>query len=187
MKTKLFKEEITDSDLWNAFLEGDKEAFGQIYRMYIQDLFRFGCSVIPNEDLVMDCIQEVFVDLWKYHSQLPTTERVKFYLFKCLSNKIHHEVKKNKKIKFHQEKYIVEIEPCIQSCETELIQAIQNQSLKEKLSKALEKLPLRQKEAVNCLFFEKFTYEETAKIMNINLRSAYTLAWKAISSLKNTI
>jgi DNA-directed RNA polymerase specialized sigma24 family protein len=51
----------------------------------------------------------------------------------------------------------------------------------------MDKLPIRQKDVITCLFFEKFTYEDTSKVMELNLRSVYTLAWKAISSLKKSL
>jgi len=51
----------------------------------------------------------------------------------------------------------------------------------------MDKLPIRQKEVITCLFFEKFSYKETLKAMWLNFRSVYTLAWKAISSLKKSL
>jgi RNA polymerase sigma factor (sigma-70 family) len=176
-----------DEQLWNGLILGDRDSLGAIYHKYVQDLFRFGCSLVHDEDLVRDAIQEVFVDLWKYHSTLQPTDKVKVYLFKCLSNRIQKESQSGQKRKAKLEKYMLDEEVIVESIETSLITAIQNRSLQTRLRKALEYLPLRQKEVINCLFFENFSYEETAKIMNINLRSVYTLAWKAISSLKESV
>lgn len=55
------------------------------------------------------------------------------------------------------------------------------------LMAALEKLPMRQKEVIAYLFFENHSYEDTSKIMGINVQSVYTLAWKAISNLKKKL
>lgn len=179
--------ETNDQALWESLIQGDRAAFGAIYQRNIQDLYRFGCSLVSDEDLVLDSIQEVFVDLWKYHSQLQKTDKIKVYLFKCLSNRIHKEAKQQTKRKTKNEFFIAGEELAMESIEDRLILNIQNQGLKAQLSKALHQLPLRQKEVINCLFFEDFSYEDTAKIMNINLRSVYTLAWKAISNLKSSV
>jgi RNA polymerase sigma factor (sigma-70 family) len=56
-----------------------------------------------------------------------------------------------------------------------------------KLSKAIEKLPARQKEVLHLLFDQGLSYEEVAGIMEINVRSVYTLPWKGISSLRKLI
>jgi len=46
---------------------------------------------------------------------------------------------------------------------------------------------VRQKQVIHLLFFEQIAYEEVSKLMGINLRSVYTLAWKAIANLKKHI
>ncbi|WP_297336232.1 sigma-70 family RNA polymerase sigma factor [Algoriphagus sp.] len=179
--------EINDQELWESLIKGDRAAFGLIYQRTIQDLYRFGCSLVSDEDLVLDSIQEVFVDLWKYHSHLQKTDKIKVYLFKCLSNRIHKESMQQNKRKTKNEFFIAGEESAIESIEDRLVLNTYNQGMKAQLSKALQQLPFRQKEVINCLFFEDFSYEDTAKIMNINLRSVYTLAWKAISNLKSSI
>lgn len=187
MKTFSLSTTQSDEQLWESLILGDREAFGAIYHQYVQVLFRYGCAIVQDEDLVMDSIQEVFVDLWRYHAQLQKTDKVKVYLFKCLSNRLQKEAKQEIKRKVKLEKFMLDEEIIVESIEANLIRNIQNKTLQIRLLKSLEYLPLRQKEVINCLFFESFSYEETAKIMNINLRSVYTLAWKAISNLRESI
>jgi RNA polymerase sigma factor (sigma-70 family) len=55
-----------------------------------------------------------------------------------------------------------------------------------KLDKALSGLPVRQREVIHYVFFEKLTYEDVARLMDINIRSAYTLTWKAIQTMKKS-
>lgn len=73
---------------WKMLLNVDKSGLEGIYRSSIKDLIQFGYSIVKDEDLIKDLIQEVFLDLWKYHSNFSATEKVKYYLFKYLSNKI---------------------------------------------------------------------------------------------------
>jgi len=75
----------------------------------------------------------------------------------------------------------------MESIEAKLVHLNREEEIQQKLSTAMDKLPIRQKEVITCLFFEKFTYEDTSKVMELNLRSVYTLAWKAISSLKKSL
>lgn len=179
--------ETNEDFLWNSLINGDREAFGEIYARYVKQLFGFGYAMIQDDEFVQDCIQEVFVDLWKYSSQLQKTDNIKLYLFKCLSNRIQKESKKDLKRKLQLERYTATEDFFLESIENQLIYNSQNQSLKKRLANALTLLPIRQKEVINCLFFESFSYEETARIMNINLRSVYTLAWKALSKLREEL
>ena len=63
----------------------------------------------------------------------------------------------------------------VESKECELIGVQQEKNLQIKLAAGLEKLPLRQKQVIQLLYFEQFSYEEVSKMMGINLRSVYTI------------
>lgn len=173
--------------LWEQLREGQRAGLEGLYRSLAKPLFRYGLSLVPDEDFVQDCIQEVFIDLWKYHKNLQTADNVRLYLFRSLSHKIFREDKKEKKWKKETLKVEVESFFFVDSKEADLIGAQTEEFLQRKLAGALEELPLRQKEVVQYLFFESFSYEEVSKLMGINLRSVYTLAWKAISNLKKVM
>jgi RNA polymerase sigma factor (sigma-70 family) len=143
--------------------------------------------MVSDEDFVQDCTQEVFIDLWKYHKTLQPANNVKVYLFKSLSRKINKETNKEKKWKKEQVKESNTPGYCTECIESNIINTQQEADLQEKIAKGLQNLPARQKEVILYLFFEDFSYEEVSKMMGINLRSVYTLAWKAISTLKKHV
>jgi RNA polymerase sigma-70 factor (ECF subfamily) len=51
-----------DPELWNAFRQGDEQAFAQIYRNYVKVLYRYGLKITPDTSLIEDCIQDLFVE-----------------------------------------------------------------------------------------------------------------------------
>ena len=53
---------VSDKELWIDFLSGEKEAFKTIYEKYFPELFNYGCYFLDDEDLVKDCIQDLFVN-----------------------------------------------------------------------------------------------------------------------------
>lgn len=174
-------------DFWLLLRKGDRKGLEGIYRLFSHELFKYGLALVNDEAFIQDCIQEVFIDLWKYHQNLQKADNVKVYLFRSLSHKIYRESKKRSKWKWEE---LGEDGPhplSVESKEGELIGMQQERSLQIKLAAGLEKLPLRQKQAIQLLYFEQFSYEEVSKMMGINLRSVYTLAWKAIGSLKKYV
>lgn len=178
----------TDCDaLWLLLRNGDKKGLEGLYRQFSHALFKYGLSMVRDEGFVQDCIQEIFIDLWKYHLRLHKADNVKVYLFKSLSNKIFRELKKARKRKTEEIQEEIYSQISIESIESSLINIQGEKILQAKLAKGLEELPLRQKQVINHLFFDQFSYEETSKMMGINLRSVYTLAWKAIGTLKKHI
>ena len=173
--------------LWQLLREGERKGLEGLYRLYSKELFKYGLALVNDEGFIQDCIQEVFIDLWKYHLNLQKAENVKVYLFKSLSHKIYRESKKRSKWKWEELGEDSFGDLSVESKEGELISVQQEKNLQIKLARGLEKLPIRQKQVIQLLYFEQFSYEEVSKMMGINLRSVYTLAWKAIASLKKYV
>ncbi|WKN31951.1 sigma-70 family RNA polymerase sigma factor [Porifericola rhodea] len=177
-------EAATPTTLWLSLKGGKSEALAEIYEEHIDEMFRFGMALKPNKSFINDCIQEVFVELWKYRHSLSPTNNIKLYLFKSLRNRIYHNLKlENRQL---SDDYITDT-ILVPSHEQLIINAQRDQELQKKLAISIDKLPLRQKEVIHYLFFEKYSYEETSHLMSISIRAAYMLAWKAISSLRKSM
>ncbi len=189
LKSSVFKNghQLDDSLLWLQLKEGDRSGLEGLYLKFSNDLFRYGMAIVANRSFVKDCIQEVFIDLWKYRSALNHTDNVKIYLIKCLSNKISKEVSKEKRVFSENEISPFETIFLEESVEDRFIESQRSEELQFKLRVGLSKLPARQREVIQLLFFEKYSYEETSKVLGINVESCYTLAWKAVKGLKKEI
>jgi RNA polymerase sigma factor (sigma-70 family) len=179
--------ESEDMDLWLQLKRGEKGGLAGIYSKFSSDLFRYGMAIKPNRSFIKDCIQELFIDLWKYRDTLARTDNVRVYLIRCLSNRISKEISREKKMIWEGEISNYETVFLEESVEDRMIDFQREVDLQIKLKKGLEKLPIRQREVIQLIFFEKKGYEESSKILGINVDSCYTLAWKAIKSLKKSI
>ncbi len=184
---KPYESKNDDISDWQCLIRGERKGLESIYRTYIDELFRFGCSLLNDPDAIRDFIQELFIDLWKYHANLKQTDDIRLYLFKSLSNRIYKSAKDEGRRKRIADEHRVFSEHTMESIESQLINLHREEVAQRKLIRAMHELPMRQKEVINSLFFEEFTYEQTSRLMNINLRSVYTLAWKAISSLRKSL
>ena len=80
--------------LWESFRKGDKEAFAALFREHYKPLYRFGNKFTNDTELLEDCIQELFVELWQAKSQAPVLS-VKAYLLKSLKYKLLKAFRKN--------------------------------------------------------------------------------------------
>ncbi|MCE7055244.1 sigma-70 family RNA polymerase sigma factor [Algoriphagus sp. AGSA1] len=175
------------NELWKMLRDGDRNGLEGLYRYFSEDLFRYGCARGYEINFVQDSIQEVFIDLWKYHKSLQKADNVKVYLFKSLTHKMYRESKREMRFLTEDIDSVMDEVFFIESIEMQIIDAYTDENLKKKLADSLDNLPGRQKEVIHFLFFEKLTYEEVSSLMGINLSSAYTLAWKAINSLKKVV
>jgi DNA-directed RNA polymerase specialized sigma24 family protein len=80
LKTLASSSEKVES-YWKMLLDSNRSGSEGICHSLINDLLQFGCSIVLDKHLIKDFIQEVFLDLWKYHSNFSATEKVKYYLF----------------------------------------------------------------------------------------------------------
>src|SRR5258708_110421 len=55
----------TDSELVQTMLDGDKEAFAELYRRRQRDVYRFALHMTGAPDLAEDVTQEVFMVLMR--------------------------------------------------------------------------------------------------------------------------
>lgn len=177
---------ITDESLWKSFRQGDRDAYQKLYSRHLSDLYNYGNKILPNRSVVTDQIQELFIDLWKYKESVAEVQNIKSYLFRALRNRIVKEVSRNRYIVSDVEQEYANTQ-IVLPFENRIIE-LQTQSHKSKrLQTAFHALSKRQREVINLLFYEEFSYEEVANIMSINLRSVYTLAWKALSILRREL
>lgn len=180
----LLNENERDALLWSHFRDGDQEAFVSIFKNYYSSLFTYGCKITPQKALIEDCIQELFIDLWRTNGKSEISF-VKAYIFKAFKFRLIKIIEKNNKssrITDAPGKSSFEI-----SKEMLLISEQKDHDLTEKVLNALEKLPARQKEVIYLKFYLGFSYEEVSHIMNINYQATRNLVYKSIKGLKKTI
>jgi RNA polymerase sigma factor (sigma-70 family) len=173
-----------DSKAWNAFKQGSEEAFAGMYQKNASMLFSYGMHISRDEDLVKDCIQTLFIDLWDSRQTLGDIQAIKYYLFKCLKRRIVAELLKKKPYKsIHEltEDYDFEI---VISPEFTLLAEQTSKEEQETLLQALNKLTKRQKEAIYHLYYNNLSHQEVAALMSIKITAVYNLVYQALVSLK---
>jgi RNA polymerase sigma factor (sigma-70 family) len=177
---------LDDATLWIAFKAGDQKAYAYIYQKHVRLLFKYGINFTKDRELVKDCIQELFMYLWERKDYLGATNNITFYLFKSLRRSIINKINKADLELSENEipsNYHVTSTP---SYETDLIKAQSNQDHIKQLILALNKLPIRQKEAVFLKYYHHMSFEEIADVMSVNRKSVYKLMQNAICSLRKS-
>ncbi|SHI58132.1 RNA polymerase sigma factor [Aquimarina spongiae] len=175
-----------DAILWSKVKQGDLEAFNSLYDKYIDTLYAFGTQHTNDKDHVMDCIHDLFVDIYKYRKKLSDVDNVKFYLFKSLKRKINKKFKSKIKL-FSADENRKEIVSMNSSVEESIIQSEKSAEISAKLSLALTSLSSRQREGLSLKFDEKKSYEEIAAILGISIESVRTLIYRAVKKLRSEI
>lgn len=172
---------------WEQLREGNKEALFELYNNTYFHLVRFGLTMSGNDELVKDCVMELFLKLWDKHSQLGVVVNVKSYLFtsfkRMLIDQKNYSLKTDVAINtFHKKKELEDL-----SYEEIIISVQDDEQLKRKLFKAMKQLTPRQKELIRLKFFEGLTYEQVAVQTSQNIKTAYNTIYNAIQVLRKLL
>jgi RNA polymerase sigma factor (sigma-70 family) len=169
--------------IWNKFRMGDDASFSVLYEVYSDYLYRYGLKLMPDEEKLKDCIQDLFVSLYENRRNLPATDNVLFFILKTLRNRIVDVYRKEKRMVYipseelqFSANYYFDPEDDDSERDNEIL---------EKLEKILNALNPRQKEAVYLRYRMNLSYDEMARILEINYQSARNLTHRAISKIRN--
>lgn len=172
---------VTESLSQNLKDDYARRAYTDLIQKYSKQLFDFGYRFCPDEDIVKDCIQQLYLDLWNRRFDISESSTIKSYLFKAIRNRVLREKSKWLKNELLDEDYDFVLELAIDS---KLITDTANLELAEKVRRAIQTLPSRQREIIYLKFFEDLDIQQISSIMNINKQSAHNLLQKAYNSIR---
>jgi RNA polymerase sigma factor (sigma-70 family) len=176
-----------DKAIWASFRSGNKNAFTFIFNTYVKVLYAYGEKITSDKALVQDCIQDLFIDLWRKRDTLGETDSIRFYLFKSLRRSIVRKLSRNSKFiqaSAINDDFVFAIEF---SHEHTLIREQLTEDQSKLLSAALNKLTGRQREAIYLKFYQKLSSQEIADTLQIDINSLYNLISKSIEILRAAI
>lgn len=178
---------MNEQQLWQAFQKGDEGAYTQLYQLHIKAMYRYGMSLVAvSESFVLDCIHDVFTELWAKRERLSTPDNIRYYLLRSLKNRIMHllERKERPLTPLLETDYdALWAEP-----DTELLDALETaDNQQQRLQRLIAQLPPRQQEALKLRFVENMNYDQIGAILAVNQQSAKNLVFRAIEKLRRLI
>ncbi|MFT7033154.1 MAG: RNA polymerase sigma factor (sigma-70 family) [Cyclobacteriaceae bacterium] len=176
---------LKDEEVWEIFKSGSEDAMGYIYRINIYVLYKYGNKFSSNGALVEDCIQDLFLTIWKNRENLNSTDSIKLYLLGALRKKlIRYSAQDQKHQGLHQsvDDYSFDLEYDPQELEFNVESGISNEKT---IRLFLEKLSKRQKEAIYLKFYQDMDYKEISQVMELNYQSTRNLIYSSLKALKN--
>ena len=175
------------TDLWGSMIRGNPDAFLAIYENNYQSLFVYGFSLTANREMTKDCIQELFMEIWKTRDTLnKKVNNIRSYLFTWLRRKIFHEISRLTGEKNSQNSFDNSLDNIL-PYEDLLIAFQQTEEDKYKLRAALKKLSRGQLEVIRLKYFENLSYTEIAAKTSLSVRTIYNLIYEALNHLRESM
>ncbi len=163
--------------------DGDTKAFRDLYHYYFPRLLRFSFLIVHTKEQAEEIVNDVFINLWRRREQLYKIENPDVYFYVAVKNKSLDYLSKN------QLKETVDIHQISESHlkfsmdpEKILITA----ELKEKIEKAIDRLPARCKLIFKLIREDGLKYKEVAAVLNLSIKTVeaqMTIAVKKLSEI----
>lgn len=175
-------------ELWFRFKNGDENALNEMARKRYRLLFNYATRFTKDTELIKDCIQDLFLELWYRRTGLVSKPYVTVYLVKSLRNNLLRKIKINSRVAGSAD-FSEACERLTDNLTVETIM-ISDEAMTEKeagIRLAISKLPKRQQEVVFLKFYEGMSNDEIAEVMEVERQSVSNFLYRAIGQLKNDL
>jgi len=169
--------------LWHEMLAGNVASFESLIDVTYDLLFQYGNKFCRDRELIKDCIQDVFLEIWEKKGSLNHNIPPKAYLLASLRRRLHRMMQKNRML-FLDHLLPDEGFDIAFHAEHQFIQTEHDQQIASRITHMLNGLPKRQREAIYLKFFQDMDRDEIAAIMEIHPQSVSNLLQTAFKFLK---
>jgi RNA polymerase sigma factor (sigma-70 family) len=172
---------------WRSMCQGDKEALNSLYNSLYFHLIRFGLKICGDDELVKDCINQLFLNLWDKRKSLNPVENVRAYLFTILKHAIADELKHHYTVNNALQKKLQQDQWSELSYEEIVTKVQQDEELSRKLQVAIQQLTPKQIELIKLKFFDGLSYEQISLQTSQSIKTAYNTVYDAIRMLRKLL
>jgi RNA polymerase sigma-70 factor (ECF subfamily) len=158
----------------------EKWTLDDLYRYYLNDVYRFLLSLARDHHVAEDLVQETFYRAYVAFDKADV-DKVKPWLFRVARNVFIDHYRKHKRVIPSDDSEFTSI-PGPDSPERDLL-------LKEELAETrqwIEKLPEKQKQALLLCDVQQLAYKEAAEIMGVTLSHFKILVFRARQALRQS-
>ncbi len=171
--------------LLTEFSKGSDAAFAELYEMYVQPLYTYGLRMTHNEELLKDCIQEVFLKVYSKRSEQTDIKNFASYLVISMKNRLldafrHQSFCSDNEVECYAGRAA--------DCDVEqgylLIEDEQMQF--QQVAALMQCLTPRQREAITLYYLEGRKYPEVCERMQMNYHSVRNLMHRGMLKLRES-
>ena len=168
---------------WDLFIAGDSEAYGWLYRTYVEQLYRYGLRFTRDGEVVKDCIQELFTTIYKNRKKLSLKGSVRVYLMVALRNNIVRALQRQARYvdSPDHEAFPFSLSPTVEDA---YVERETEQATREQFERILSLLSARQQEIIYYRYIEGMSIDEICVVMSLNYQSALNLIQRSRKKIR---
>jgi RNA polymerase sigma-70 factor (ECF subfamily) len=182
---------LTDSELIEAILNNDEQAFNQLFERYWSRVYAVAYKYVKDEELSLEITHDIFINIWNKRHQLHI-DNFKGYVITAAS---YHGIRKKHILKAIPIKYVEDYEysesnvNCIGglSVTNEGEENISRNEFNLKVDSLLDGLPKKCREIYLLSRKDHLTINEIADRLNISKRTVENQLTSALKHLRTSL
>lgn len=169
--------------LVTEFCAGNDQAFAKLYDLYVNILFNYGMKLTHDQELLKDCIHDVFVKVYSKRNEQNAIKNLSSYLIISLKNRLLDEFRRQT---FTAENQVEEFEyrHAKEDVENDYIYTERELLQSDKVAHLMQNLTNRQRQAITLYYLEERKYEEICQILKMNYHSVRNLMHRGMLKLR---
>ena len=172
--------EIEQMGLVKKALDGDVDAYGQLYALYLDRIYRYVFYQVRDEMKAQDITQEVFIKAWKAIKSCGGKERsFSAWLYRIAHNHIVDILRKS-----HPE---VHLETTALNGTEDIEQNAELAAEKQAILKMVADLPDQQRQIILLKFLEGYDNEEIQQITGKRQGAIRAIQMRALNTLRQRL
>lgn len=169
--------------LWAGVRQQDAQSLTDLYRQVYTDLLNFGMFFGHDGTTAKDAVNQLFLEIWERGSKLPVVENVRSYLITYLRRKLLREYEHGNRFSELTDSELLRQ----RSYEDVVVQAQQEEHLRQRLHTALARLTPRQKELIELRFFRGLSNEAICQETGMHVNTVYNTISSALKTLRHVL
>lgn len=183
VQDKRLMSEDEEQSLISRVVEGDREAFRELFAVYQLRLYSYLMKLLSDKAEAEDVLVDTMFTVWKDAKQFKGTSKLSTWIFGIAHNKALNAMRSRGR---RAESQLESVDPA-----PDLAPSPQNQAatglLRAKIQAALDKLSPEHRDVVELTFYEGFSYEEIARIVSCPVNTVKTRMFHARKKLKQLL
>ena len=172
-----------DNELWQGLRNGDRHSLELLYKRHFPILLRYGNKICFSPELVKDCLQDLFFQLWEKKEKLHEVKSVRFYLMKWMKRDLIRKLNSKK-----GGQNLISLDPDSELPEVAAEDFFDVRELQTRnaiaLRQILGRLSNREREVIYLRFFMNLPYEEISAVMNVGYQVVMNYMHRAMKELR---
>jgi RNA polymerase sigma-70 factor (ECF subfamily) len=173
-------EQASDTDLLVRVAARDREAFEVLYRRYIRSVFGLALQRLRDRERAEDATQETFAAVWRSAgSYKPERGPAAPWLYAIARNAVVDRLRAREDLPVEP--------PDMTSNEPGPAERAESSYVSWRVHRALETLPVREREVVELAYWSGFSQSEVASFLDIPLGTVKTRTRSALAHLADVL